>query len=328
MSYLYIDKSLSNYLLEDSHNRKYQKLKLTSSPTRNDLEPVKDGKKVQGNRNRKVKPNNLGEFENKEDASKASESNATLRQNLNNEKLNRLALKRKLPIGVKNPKNPGIHLGVYSSIENDNSTKPAYVKAVQERDPNQKTPIEQSSKAASNTVRKTMYINKNAHRTDNIGVDDEELKEKVKDHILLGKMKSKNHETTHIKDSVYVEKTHGKKAARELELKNRMASYNAQKAQKEYDEAKDKIKNPHLYNPEAAKAKVALNKAKNEYYTNPTEYNAHVVAANTKDKNDSSAPDRFKDMRHRILDKGVKNKPIPKLDEDTIRKAKNKQPIK
>lgn len=325
MSYLDVNILIKN-LLEDSHNRKYQKLKITSSKTRNDLEPVKDGKTVQGNRNRKTKPNDLGEFENKEDANKSSESNATLRQNLDNEKLNRLALKRKLPIGVKNPKNPGIHLGVYSSIENDNSTKPAYVKAVQKRDPNQKTPIDQSIKASSNTVRNTLYINKNAHRTDDIDKTmSKQDQDAIRNHIELGKTKAENHEKDHIMDMDYVKKHHGKKAAREMELKNRMDSYNANKANADYN---TKLDNPHLYHPKAIKtSKENSDKAQDAYLHNPTEYNAHIVAANTKNPDDKNVVERMSKSRHNIMDKGVKGKKIPDIDKNTYNKAINQQPF-
>lgn len=319
MSYLDVNNLIKN-LLEDSHNRKYQKMKITSSSTRNDLEPVKDGKKVQGNRNRKIRPNNIGEYDNIEDAHKASETNATLRQNLDNEKLNRIAKKRNLPIGVKNPKNPGIELGLYSIDNENNDTKFDYVQNYKKNNKDKnKTPIGYNVGAASNPTRRTLYTNKNMHRIDNINYGNEDLNKKVKDHVMLGKTKSENHETTHIKDALYVEKKHGKKAAREMELNSRMASYNANKAHKDYENAKTK--------EEKTKTEKAKDKAEYEYLHNPTEYNAHIVAANTKNHKDKNVVDRLYKMRHQILDKGVKGKKIPDIDDETLEKARNEQPI-
>ena len=148
----------------------------------------------------------------------------------------------------------------------------------------------------------------------------------IRNHIELGKTKAENHEKDHIMDMDYVKKHHGKKAAREMELKNRMDSYNANKANTDYN---TKLDNPHLYHPKAIKtSKENLDKAQDAYLHNPTEYNAHIVATNTKSPDDKNVVERMSKSRHDIMDKGVKGKKIPDIDKNTYDKAINQQPYK
>ena len=91
MSYLNVE-GIYKKLLEDAYHRKVQTVTVESSPKRND----KDGKNII--------PNILGSYTTFEDRLEAVLRAGTINQNLEQLRMNRLALKRGMNHAEKNPK--------------------------------------------------------------------------------------------------------------------------------------------------------------------------------------------------------------------------------
>lgn len=270
MSYLNVE-DIYKKLLEDAHQRKVQKVKVESSPKRND----KDGKNII--------PNILGSYTTFEDRLEAVLRAGTINQNLEQLRMNRLALKRGMNHAEKNPK---MNYSNLYSISN-------------------KTPIDpRDASAMAHPYQNAITINANYDPVANF--ISKFKKEPTVEQIRLVLAALMMHEQSHIIFINWIERKYGKSMKREIVLRSEEATYNYRMAISNYASILREYKFD-VNHPKVQQAKKDGAFAEYMYLTDPLEKIAYLIESDMQTYDDIDVINRNLSKIYKIISNGVKD---------------------